>query len=395
MLVIGLISGTSADGIDAAVVELNGEPPSLEWKLVKHITLPHPTELREKIFAAFRPETSSVDRLCRLNVAIGEAFASATLAVIDAANLKPADVALIGSHGQTVWHEPPTQEQQGATLQIGEAAVITERTGITTVSNFRARDVAAGGHGAPLVSFLDGLFFRRATKMRAIQNIGGIGNVTFLPPLSSTQEAIAFDTGPGNLLIDYCTTRTSNGSLTFDRDGVLAARGQVNHSWVDELMTHPYFRLSPPKTTGREMFGNQLGVELWKRGESLEMNSEDIVATVTAFTAESIARAYRDFLPAPIDEIYLAGGGAKNPTLVQMIRARVAPTQVYQHTDLGLAPEAKEAVAFAVMAYETIHGRPGNLPSCTGAQHPVIMGDITPGSNFSILLPANHANLHE
>ena len=382
MIVIGLISGTSADGIDAAVVDLRGEPPSLEWKLIKHITVPHPAELRDRIFAAFRPETSSVDRLCRLNVDIGEAFASAALAVIAAANLKPADVALIGSHGQTVWHDPPTQDRQGATLQIGEASVIAERTGITTVSNIRARDVAAGGHGAPLVSFLDWLFFRHATKMRAIQNIGGIGNVTFLPPLSSTAKAIAFDTGPGNMLIDYCTARASNGALAFDRDGALAARGRINQSWLDELMAHPYLRMLPPKTTGRELFGNQLGAELWQRAKNLGMNNEDIVATVTAFTAESIARAYRDFSPTPIDEIYLAGGGAKNPTLVQMIRARVAPTQVYQHADLGLAPDAKEAVAFAVMAYETIHGRPGNLPSCTGARHPVVMGDITPGRNF-------------
>lgn len=394
MIVIGLISGTSADGIDAAAVELRGAPPVLEWKLIKHITVPHSTELRENIFAAFRPETSSVDLLCRLNADLGEAFARAALAVIDAANLKPNDVALIGSHGQTVWHAPPTQDRPGATLQIGEPAVIAERTGITTVSNFRARDVAAGGHGAPLVSFLDWLCFRHATRMRAIQNIGGIGNVTFLRPLAQSgsgargegEAAIAFDTGPGNMLIDYCAARASEGALAFDRDGTLAARGRVNPSWVAELMTHAYFRLPPPKTTGRELFGNQLGAELWQRGKALGMNDADLVATVTAFTAESIAHAYRNFSPAPIDEIFLAGGGAKNPTLVEMIRARVAPTQVYQHADLGLAPDAKEAVAFAVLAYETLHGRPGSLPSCTGARHPVIMGDLTPGRNFTARL---------
>ena len=382
MIVIGLISGTSADGIDAAAVELNGKPPRLEWKLLKHITVPHSTELRERIFTAFRPESSSVDRLCRLNADIGEAFAKAALTVIDAANLKPVDVALIGSHGQTVWHEPPTNEKIGATLQIGEAAVIAERTGITIISNLRARDVAAGGHGAPLVSFLDGLFFRHATKMRAIQNIGGIGNVTFLPPLASTQQALAFDTGPGNMLIDYCAERTTDGALTFDRDGKLATSGQVDQKLLDELMEQPYLHLRPPKTTGRELFGTQFGAELWQRGQALRLSDADLVATATAFTAESIAQAYRDFAPSPIDEIYLAGGGAKNPTLVELIRARVAPTQVYQHDALGLLPDAKEAVLFAVMAYETIHGRPGNLPSCTGAQHPVVMGDITPGKNF-------------
>ena len=385
MIVVGLISGTSADGIDAAVVDLQDAPPQLKWKFIQHITFPLPAELRDRIFASFRPESSSVDRLCRLNIDIGEAFANAALAVIAAANLKPLNVTLIGSHGQTVWHEPPTQDTQGATLQIGEAAVIAERTGITTVSNMRARDVAAGGHGAPVVSFLDWLFFRHATKMRAIQNIGGIGNVTFLPPLASTQPAIAFDTGPGNMLIDYCAARTSNGALTFDRDGKLAASGNVNQSLLNELMAHPYLRLSPPKTTGRELFGTQFGAELWPRGEAIGMNGVDLVATATTFTAESITRAYRDFSPAPIDEIFLAGGGAKNPTLVEMIRARVAPTQVYPHDKLGLAPDAKEAVAFAVMAFETVHGRPGNLPSCTGAQHPVMMGDITPGQNFATL----------
>ncbi|MBI5029845.1 MAG: anhydro-N-acetylmuramic acid kinase [Chloroflexi bacterium] len=389
MIVVGLISGTSADGIDAAVVELNGEPPRLEWKLLKHITMPHSSELRERIFAAFRPESSSVDQLCRLNADIGEAFANAALAVIAAANLKLADVALIGSHGQTVWHEPPIKEKVGATMQIGEAAVIAERTGITTISNLRARDVAAGGHGAPLVSFLDWLFFRHATKLRAIQNIGGIGNVTFLPPLSSTEQAIAFDTGPGNMLIDYCAGRATDGTLTFDRDGKLAASGRVNEKLLDELMEQPYLHMLPPKTTGRELFGTQFGAELWKRGQALTLTGADLVATATAFTAESIARAYRDFSPSPIDEIYLAGGGAKNPTLVEMIRARVSPTKVYQHDALGLTPDAKEAVLFAVMAYETIHSRPGNLPSCTGAQHPVIMGDITPGHNFGKLFDMN------
>jgi anhydro-N-acetylmuramic acid kinase len=320
-----------------------------------------------------------------LNADVGEAFANAALSVIDAANLNRDDVALIGSHGQTIWHEPPTKEKIGAGLQIGEAAVIAERTAITTISNMRARDIAAGGHGAPLVSFLDWLFFRHETKMRAIQNIGGIGNVTFLPPLSSTEQAIAFDTGPGNMLIDYCTRRTTNGALTFDRDGKLAASGHANQKLLDELMDNPYLHIPPPKTTGRELFGTQFGAELWQRGETFGMNRIDIIATATAFTAESIARAYRDFSATPIDEIYLAGGGAKNPTLVVMIRARVAPTQVYPHDQLGLAPDAKEAVAFAVMAYETIYGRPGNLPSCTGARHSVVMGDITPGQNFEKL----------
>ncbi len=384
MNVVGLMSGTSADGIEAVVISLRGAPPQLDWKLLAHISFAFSDALHEQIFAAFRPETGTVDRLCRLNFDLGEAFANAAFTVIDAAKLKPADIALIGSHGQTVWHDPPTSHTPGATLQIGSAAVIAERTGITTISNLRARDVAAGGHGAPVVSFLDWLLFRHPTRARAIQNIGGIGNVTFLPPLASSQDAIAFDTGPGNMLIDYCAARATAGAQSFDRDGEFAARGRVSQPLLDEWRAHPYLRLPPPKTTGRELFGAQFGAAVWTRGKEMKLSDADLVATATAFTAESIARAYRDFLPAPIDEVYLAGGGALNATLVEMIRARVAPIEIHQHADLGLAANAKEAVTFAVLAHETYHGRAGNLPSCTGAQHAVIMGDITPGRNFPV-----------
>jgi len=384
MNVVGLISGTSADGIEAVVVSLSGAPPRLEWKLLAHQSVPFATALRERIFAAFRPETGTVDRICRLNSDLGDAFADAALAAINTAHLTPGDIAVIGSHGQTIWHDPPTAEQPGATLQIGSGAVIAERTGITTISNLRARDVAAGGHGAPLVSFLDWLFFRHTTRTRAIQNIGGIGNVTFVPPLDSANTVIAFDTGPGNMLIDYCAARASGGAQSFDRDGTIAARGRVSQLLLDELMAHPYFRLPPPKTTGRELFGAQFGAAVWERGRKMNLTDADIVATVTAFTAESIARAYRDFAPAPIDEVYLAGGGALNPTLVEMLRVCLEPTEIHQHDELGLAPSAKEAVLFAVLAYETYHSRAGNLPSCTGARRTVIMGDITPGRKFAV-----------
>lgn len=395
MIVVGLTSGTSADGIDAAVVSLRGAPARLDWQLLAHITVPYAAELRERIFAAFRPETGTVDQLCRLNFELGEAFADAALAAMDAAHLKPSDVALIGSHGQTVWHEPPTETQGGATLQIGSAAVIAERTGITTISDFRARDVAAGGHGAPLVSFLDGMLFRHPTRTRTIQNIGGIANVTVLPPLSSTRDVIAFDTGPGNMLIDFCAVCASAGVRWSDRDGDLAARGHVSAPLLDELIGHPYLRLPPPKTTGREVFGAQFGAEIWQRGKALKLSDEDIVATVTAFTAESIVRAYRDFVPVPVDEMYLAGGGAHNRTLVEMIRARVAPVQVHHHDVLGLSASAKEAVLFAVLAYETYHGRAGNLPTATGARHAVVLGDITPGKTPAAHRRADTSSLTE
>jgi anhydro-N-acetylmuramic acid kinase len=383
MNVVGLISGTSADGIEAVVVSLQGAPPQLDWRLLSHIAYPFTPVLREQIFAAFRPESSSVDRMCRLNFDLGGAFADAALAAISAAALKPSDVALIGSHGQTVWHEPPTPDQPGSTLQVGSAAVIVERTGITTISNLRARDVAAGGHGAPVVSYLDWLLFRHPTRTRAIQNIGGIGNVTFLPSLASSQTAIAFDTGPGNMLIDYGAARASGGAQAFDRDGEMAARGRASQVLLGELMAHPYLRLEPPKSTGRELFGIQYGAQVWERGKALKLSDVDILATVTSFTAESIAQSYRDFAPMPIDEVFLAGGGALNPTLVEMIRTRLAPTEMHSHAELGLQASPKEAVAFAVLAYETYHGRTGNLPRCTGARHTVLMGDITPGRDYA------------
>ena len=390
MNVVGLISGTSADGIEAVVVSLNGAPPRLEWRLLSHIAYPFSPTLRQQIFAAFRPESSSVDRMCRLNFDLGSAFAEAALKAIGAAKLEPEKVELIGSQGQTVWHEPPPPDQPGATLQLGSAAVIVERTGITTISNLRARDVAAGGQGAPVVSFLDWLLFRHPTRTRAIQNIGGIGNVTFLPSLASSQVAISFDTGPGNMLIDYGASRATAGAQVFDRDGEMAARGGVSQALLDELMAHPYLRLVPPKTTGRELFGTQYGAQMWERGKALKLSDVDILATFTAFTAESIAQSYRDYAPSPIDEIFLAGGGALNPTLVQMIRTRLAPIQVHPHSDLGLAASPKEAVTFAVLAYETYHGRTSNLPSCTGARHAVLMGDITPGRDYSPIAKPNN-----
>jgi len=434
VIVIGLMSGTSADGTDAAIVRLDGAPPTLTWDVLSHTHVPHPPELRDEIFACFRPETGSVDRLCRLNFALGRAFGEAALQAIAEARLTPADVDLIGSHGQTVWHIPPLPDladgTEGATLQLGEAAVIAEMTGIPVVSNFRARDVAAGGHGAPLVAYVDVLLLAHPTLTRAAQNIGGIANVTYLPPQPPTSGgqisahtsqspfenhteiqsargkgnesqssprpcgenshphwrgvphggAFAFDTGPGNMLIDYAASRATGGALTFDRDGMLAARGRVDAALLGELLREPYLRQPPPKTTGRELFGAQFGARVWERGLARGLAPEDVVATLTAFTAASIAQAYCDFLPAMPDEVIVSGGGARNPTLMALLRDQLPGVRVISSDDAGLGVEAKEAVAFAVLAYETWRGRPGNLPAATGAHGPVILGDITPAN---------------
>ena len=390
MIVIGLMSGTSADGVDAAVTRLEGAPPHLDWELLSHTHYPHPEALRQEIFACFRPETGSVDRLCQLNFALGRQFAQATLQAIEAAGLQIEQVDLIGSHGQTVWHEPrigirDTENgirDTGSTLQIGEAAVIAELTGLPVVSNIRARDMAAGGQGAPLVAYVDALLLRHPMYRRTAQNIGGIANLTYLPPLEPEHQLenelpFAFDTGPGNMLIDYAAGRAMNGVWQYDQEGQLAAQGEVNQQLLEELLQEPYLRRPPPKTTGREHFGVQYGQAVWERARAEGLRAVDVIATLTAFTAASIEQAYLDFLPTMPDEVIVSGGGARNPVIMDMLTERLAPAQVISSTEVGIPPEAKEALAFAVLAYETWHHRPGNLPAATGAKRAVILGDVT------------------
>jgi anhydro-N-acetylmuramic acid kinase len=390
MKVVGLMSGTSADGVDAAVVEIRGAPPNLSVELLSFTFVPFDAKQRAILFALFDPATGTVDHICQANFVIGEWFAAAALKAIEEAGLAPADVALIGSHGQTIYHAVGKDAPVKSTLQIGEAAVIAARTGITAVADFRVADVAAGGQGAPLVSYVDWLLLRHPTRVRAVQNIGGIANMTYLPPgddpsasLRAGPDAVlAFDTGPGNMLIDDAASRATAGALAFDRDGLLAARGRVDEALLAELLAHPYLAQLPPKTTGREQFGAAFGAEVWARARERGVRGEDVVATLTAFTAASIADAYRRFLPHPPDEVILGGGGASNPTLVAMLRDRLAPAAVTSHEAVGFSSDAKEAMAFSVLAYETIHCRPGNLPRCTGATRRVVLGTITPGCNF-------------
>lgn len=392
MIIIGMISGTSADGIEAALVDIQGTPPTLSWKLLKHLHVDYGQELREEILACVRPEHGTVDRLCALNFRIGEAFAAAALQVTQAAGLQPSQVDLIGSHGQTLWHIATGPD--ASTLQLGEPAVIAERTGITTISNFRTRDMAAGGQGAPLVAHLDVLLLSHPTRVRAAQNIGGIGNVTYLPPAGSGQP-FAFDTGPGNMLIDYAASRATSGEWTYDHDGTLAAQGQVVDELLAELMQEPYLHEKPPKTTGRELFGAQFGARVWEQSKARGWKDLDIVATMTAFTAQSIARAYAEFLPTPVDEVIVSGGGAQNPTLVKMLREMLSPARLLRSDDLGLGAEAKEAIAFAVLAHETWFGRASNVPAATGARHPVILGNITPGTQPATALSPTADSLTE
>lgn len=380
MILVGLMSGTSADGIDAACVEIAGQPPHIRYRMLSHVSHPHPSDLRARIFAAFRPETATVDKLCALNFELGEAFAEAALAAVRAAGLRPDQVDAIGSHGQTVWHIPPGGEQTPSTLQLGSPSVIAQRTGITVVSDFRSRDMAAGGQGAPLVPYVDFLLLRHDTLSRAVQNIGGIGNVTYLPAgAADASGVVAFDTGPGNMLMDYAAQRATDGMLQYDKDGLLAAAGRIDEQLLDQWMEDSYFAMKPPKSTGRETFGVQRGKVLYEQGLARSLSPENIIATLTAYTARSIADSYRRFLPRLPDEVLLCGGGAYNPALTDFIARELPVCRVKTCDEAGLPSQAKESIAFAILAYETLHRRPGNLPSATGAACPVVLGSVTWG----------------
>ncbi|MHB9025999.1 MAG: anhydro-N-acetylmuramic acid kinase [Armatimonadota bacterium] len=378
--IVGLMSGTSLDGVDAALIEVSGGIPPAGLRVVTHLTRPYTAEEHDRIFSLLRTPVE-LPALTAGNAWLGEVFAEAALAVIEQAGLKSEEVDAIASHGQTIWHIPPEEGQLGSTLQIGEPCVIAERTGILTVADFRPRDMAAGGQGAPLVPFADYLLFRDDEKSVAVQNIGGIANVTYLPRGCRAEEVIAFDTGPGNMLIDAMVRKHTGQQEKYDHDGRRAAGGQVNERLLATLLEHPYYAQSPPKSTGRETFGSRYADQVYGEIGRAIKNGDDLIATITALTAESIARAYRDYLlpRGPIDEVILGGGGARNPTLRSMLMKRLPGIPIRTHEHHGIPSDAKEAIAFALLGHATLCGAPANLPAATGAAHPVVLGMIIPG----------------
>lgn len=381
MIVLGMMSGTSTDGIDAVLVRFweADDAPRPQFEILKHASFSFDPAQRREILDCVRADTGTVDRICALNFDLGETYANAALETIAQAALEPSQVNIIANHGQTVWHIP-----HHSTLQIGSPAVIAERTGITTISNFRSRDIAAGGHGAPMVAFVDQLLFTDLKLNRGLQNIGGIANVTYLPA-AHPEMSFAFDSGPGNVLIDDAVRRATNGAQEYDANGVIAARGRVNEILLRQLLAHPFLAERPPKTTGREIFGTPFGETVWNDAQAQKISADDLIATLTMFTAQTIADGYKNFLPTLPDEIIASGGGAKNETLLKMLQDKVGTgVRVRRIEDFGIPSDAKEALAFALLAYETWHGRTSNLPAATGAHHPVIQGDITPGRNFSM-----------
>lgn len=380
--VIGLMSGTSADGVDAALVDVEGSGVDTRLKSVLFHSSTYPHEVREQLFELFSPETGTVDKICRMNFLLGKLFADAVLSVIDKAGLSPSDIHLIGSHGQTIYHLPPSSGTDvPSTLQIGEPAVIAQMTNIPVVADFRVADVAAGGEGAPLVPYVDFLLFREERTTRALQNIGGISNITVIPANAKVDDILAFDTGPGNMLIDAAVKLLTSERHNFDANGSLAAKGNSNEKLLSELMSHPFISTLTPKTTGREDFGIHFAEKIVSEAKQRSIKDSDILATLTEFTAKSIYENYKKFVfpKHDVSEVILSGGGTHNLTLVKYLKGYFGDTAVVKIDGYGISSDAKEAVAFAILANETLANHPGNVPNVTGAECPVILGKIVPG----------------
>jgi anhydro-N-acetylmuramic acid kinase len=381
-LVVGLSSGTSFDGIDAALVRVSGSGNELAAEPVRFACVPFDDPLRARVAGA--PAATAAE-IARLSFDLGEAFADAALRVIGESGLAPADIHLIGSHGQTIYHEPPAGGRGGVTLQIGEADVIAERTGVVTVSDFRTADVAAGGSGAPLIPLIDWLLFRDPAEVRLLLNLGGIANITYVTP--DLGDVRAFDTGPGNALTDEIVRAATGGGELFDRDGARALRGAPDEGAVEEFLRHPYFSTAPPKSTGKETFGSDAALMLARLSGHdgpiaalTDRAIDDLLATAAIVTARSVREATR-FLPSEpsIARVIASGGGVRNRAIMKGLVERFAPIPVASLFALGMDPDAKEAVGFALLANETVAGRPGNVPAATGAERPVVLGKLSAG----------------
>ncbi len=425
MLVLGMMSGTSADGIDVALARISGAPPNLNAKLLGHTSVKFPSTARKEILRIAEQEPISAGELSQLNFRLGELFADAALAACLRFKVSPRRIALIGSHGQTIFHQGRATSYFGSptasTLQIGEPSIIAARTGITTVGDFRPADMALGGQGAPLVPYADYLLYRHPKLGRISLNIGGIANVTVIPAGARPDQVFAFDTGPGNMLIDALVQHFTRGRQRFDKDALLAKSGQLSRHLIRWLLHDPYLKLAPPRSTGREYYGRAYVQKLIALGRRKKIKPNDLIQTVTTFTAASIIDALHRFVfpKYKMDEIILSGGGAHNPLIFELLTAfamsgadpleyysdvtpreivigmrlpdpsKAARTQateslpehalisVVPSSRFGIPEDAKEAFAFALLAYETFHRRPANLPSATGARGPAILGKIS------------------
>jgi len=372
MKIVGLMSGTSADGVDAALIEISGKFPDNRIEIIKFKSFEYPEEVRKEIFsifAAFNKENIySLKILPVMNFLLGEIFADFALKIISEAGISPSDVDAIASHGQTVYHRG-----RKCTLQIGDGSVIAYRTGIDTVSDFRIADIAAGGEGAPLVPMADYILFRHKSISRAVLNIGGIANLTCIPASASCSDLTAFDTGPGNMIVDSLINHFSDGKEKYDRDGKRAARGKIIEEVLSRWLLHPYFDRLPPKSTGREEFGEVFVEDIIRNND---YPPDDLIATASAFTTDSIASQLMRFFPA-VEELIIGGGGSHNKFMTERLKKNLPRVNVKFTSDFGIPVDAREAVSFAILGFLTLSKIAGNIPSATGARRSVILGKIS------------------
>jgi anhydro-N-acetylmuramic acid kinase len=374
MYAIGLMSGTSLDGVDAALIDITEINGKIDYELIEFITKPFNKGIKEEIQSCISIEESDVRLICSLNFKLGYEFAEAAKLVCRIANIKLSSIEFISSHGQTVWHNPISSERYiPSTLQIGESAVIAYETNCQVVSNFRVMDMAAGGQGAPLVSYTDYLMYRDPERDIVLQNIGGIANLTYLPKGCTSNQVISFDTGPGNMMIDYVTEKYFG--FAYDDGGNIARSGTVIEELLNSLMNDPYIAKVPPKTTGREYFGKEYIEQILSKIEN-KYQKVDILATFTMFVAQSIISNYQKYL-RNIDLVIISGGGSFNTYLIDILKGNLK-CQVKTLEEIEENSGAKEAIAFALLGYQTLHNRTNNLKSATGASNDVILGNITP-----------------
>ena len=376
------MSGTSHDGVDAALVDISFTRKRFQIRQLAFRSFPYSLPVRNRLLRISQGAPVSAGEVGQVNVLVGELFAKAALKLCRVAKIAPDSISAIGSHGHTIYHRPRQRPGPGSTLQIGEPAVIAAQTGITTVADFRPADVAMGGEGAPLVPYVHYFLFHQPKRSVAVHNIGGIANLTYLPSKRGLDGVIAFDTGPGNMVIDGAVQAISGGQKLYDEDGHLARAGTVHNDIVSELLLHPYFHRRPPKSTGREEFGEGYILQFLKKAARL--SAEDKVATATSLTVKSMAHAYYNFVCpcGPLDEILLTGGGSLNPVLRERLAQALPEVRVRTLEELGFESQALEALAFAVLAYSTLHGMPSNVVGATGAQSPMVLGKVVPGRNY-------------
>ncbi len=386
--VIGLMSGTSLDGLDIALVEIYETRDNFHLKNTNFKTYLYNDQFKQKILKNLNLDTSKLDELSDLNFELGNFFAEKVIQFCHEESINISEIDLIGSHGQTFFHNIKNNHAT-STLQLADGSVIAQKTGITTVSDFRTADIAVGGHGAPLVPFLDYALFKKLNKNIALQNIGGIANFTYIS--AHNDNLTAFDTGPGNMIIDSLVKKLSDGLLDYDQDGKWAAKGQVNSDILDQLLKNSYFDLKPPKSTGRELFGQQYSDIIYQSAKNKGILPEDLLATVTYFVAKTIFDSYNNFLPQLPEEIVVSGGGARNLTLMNNLKKLFISSKIKISTleDYQINSDAKEAVAFALLAYCTVFGLTNNLPKATGAKEDVVMGKISPAKNYNRILLKN------